>query len=49
MSDDQFTKLFKYMQSEFTVVRQEIAEVKDSFRHLNDTLDVFLKRLDNKY
>jgi septal ring factor EnvC (AmiA/AmiB activator) len=35
------------MQTEFAAVRKDISDIKDSFRHLNETLDAFLKRLDD--
>jgi hypothetical protein len=44
MSDDQFTKLFKYMQREFKLVRRDIADVKDSINIYASAVDAFAKR-----
>jgi len=48
MSDDQFTKLFKYMQKEFKAIRFELSSVEGSLRHeidkIYNLLDVSLKR-----
>lgn len=55
MSDDQFTKLFKYMQSEFAVLKEELSNKasQDSLDRLTNTIDEFVKMLDdsevNKY
>lgn len=45
MSEDQFTKLFKYMQTEFKAVRSEIAEVKHLTLETQSTLDSFARQL----
>ena len=49
MSDDQFTKLFKYMQTEFRVVNSKLDEKasQDSLDRLTSTIDAFVKRLDD--
>ncbi len=44
MSEDQFNKLFKYMQKEFKSMHEEISEVKgDVFRYSN-AVDAFAKQ-----
>ena len=45
MSEDQFTKLFKYLQTEFKTVRSEIAEVNSKIDGVQGTLDSFAKQL----
>ncbi|MBW3568669.1 hypothetical protein KY385_00875 [Candidatus Parcubacteria bacterium] len=45
MSEDQFTKLFKYLQEEFKAVRSEIGEVKRLHLETQATLDSFAKQL----
>ncbi|MEJ0073578.1 MAG: hypothetical protein WDN27_05940 [Candidatus Saccharibacteria bacterium] len=49
MSEDEFAKLFKYMQDEFKSVHAELAltATKDSLDRLTNTIDGFLKRLDD--
>lgn len=49
MDDDQFTKLFKYMQKEFTEVKAELNKKasQDSLDRLTNTIDSFVKRLDD--
>lgn len=49
MSDDQFTKLFKYMQDEFSKVNTKLdtKASQSSVDHLVNTIDGFIKRLDN--
>lgn len=44
MSDDQFTKLFKYMQKEFSAVRSDIAEVKQSVDSYAGLVDAYAKQ-----
>lgn len=44
MSDDQFTKLFKYMQQEFAAVRSDISDVKNSVDSYANAVDAFSKR-----
>lgn len=44
MSDDQFAKLFKYMQQEFKAVRNEIAEVKVSVDQYANAIDAYAKQ-----
>ena len=50
MSDDQFTKLFKYMQQRFDEIDKRFDEVatKDSVDRLTNTIDGLLKRLDEE-
>jgi hypothetical protein len=43
MSDDQFTKLCKYMQAEFGAVRQEIGEIKQAVDSLADATAQYVK------
>ncbi len=45
MSDDQFTKLFKYMQTEFKAVRSEIATVNTKIDGVQGTLDALAKQI----
>ena len=49
MSEDQFTKLFKYMQKEFAAVNQKLDEKasQTSLDRLTNTIDGFVKRLDD--
>lgn len=44
MSHDEFTKLFKYMQNEFKLVRQEIAEVKGSVNLYSNAVGAYAKQ-----
>lgn len=44
MSEDEFTKLFKYMQKEFAAVRGDIAEVKTSVDTYATSIDAYAKR-----
>lgn len=44
MSDDQFTKLFKYMQQEFKAVRGEVADVKTSVDNYANAIDAYAKQ-----
>jgi septation ring formation regulator EzrA len=39
MSEDQFTKLFKYMQTEFAAVRREIAAMNQRFDAIERAVD----------
>lgn len=45
MSDGQFTKLFKYMQTEFKAVRDDIGEVKDMVHGLQSSVDAYAKQV----
>jgi len=49
MSEDQFTKLFKYMQNQFDLVNQklDLKSSQESLDRLTDTIDSFVKRLDD--
>ncbi len=49
MTDDQFTKLFKYMQEHFSEVEKKLDEKasQDSLDRLTNTIDSFVKRLDD--
>ena len=47
MSDDQFTKLFKYIQEFRTEVNQRFTDVDARIDRLTNTLDNFVKRLDD--
>jgi hypothetical protein len=49
MSDDQFTKLFKYMQDNFAVINNKLdtKASQDSLDRLTNTIDSFVKRLDH--
>lgn len=50
MNDDQFTKLFKYMQNEFAEVHKKLDEKasQTSLDRLTNTIDSFVKRLDDQ-
>ena len=49
MSEDQFTKLFKYMQGQFDSVNEKLDEKSSqkSLDRLTNTIDSFVKRLDD--
>jgi septal ring factor EnvC (AmiA/AmiB activator) len=49
MSEDQFTKLYKYMQGEFSEIKEELATKasQSSLDRLTATIDSFVKRLDD--
>lgn len=49
MSEDQFMKLFKYMQKNFSNIEKKLDEKasQDSLDRLTSTIDSFVKRLDN--
>lgn len=49
MSDDQFTKLFVYMQDEFKKVNDKLDQKasQGSVEHLINTIDSFVRRLDD--
>lgn len=49
MSEDQFMKLFKYMQKNFSNIEEKLDEKasQDSLDRLTSTIDSFVKRLDN--
>ena len=49
MSEDQFTKLFKYMQDQFDLVNQKLDQKssQESLDRLTNTIDSFVKRLDD--
>lgn len=53
MKDDQFDKLFKYMQQEFATVNRRLdyleqnMATKDSIDRLIATMDGFIKRIDD--
>ena len=49
MSDDQFTKLFTYMQDEFKAVKDKLDQKssQESLDRLTNTIDSFVKRLDD--
>jgi nitrate/nitrite-specific signal transduction histidine kinase len=49
MNEDQFTKLFKYMQNEFAVVNDKLDSKasQDSLDRLVNTVDGFVKRIDD--
>lgn len=48
MSDDQFAKLFKYMQEGFAGVNERLEKMatQESLDRLTNTIDSFVKRLD---
>jgi len=43
MKDDEFTKLFKYIQKEFKSVHEEITDVKVNVLLCSNNVDVFTK------
>jgi hypothetical protein len=43
MSQDEFTKLYKYLQQEFAAVRKEISYVDDKVNHVYSAVDAILK------
>ncbi len=45
MSEDQFTKLFKYMQGEFKFVREDVGEVKGMVSSLQGSVDSYAKQM----
>lgn len=49
MNDEQFTKLFKYMQDGFAEVNSKLDQKssQDSLDRLTGTIDSFVKRLDD--
>jgi len=49
MGEDQFTKLFKYMQNQFDLVNQklDLKSSQESLDRLTNTIDSFVKRLDD--
>jgi septal ring factor EnvC (AmiA/AmiB activator) len=49
MSQDEFTKLFKYMENRFNSIDQKLdtKASQDSVDRLTNTIDSFVKRLDN--
>lgn len=49
MNEDQFTKLFKYMQEHFTDVEKKLDEKasQSSIDRLTNTIDSFIKRLND--
>lgn len=49
MSEDQFTKIFKYMQAQFDLVNQKLDEKSSqkSLDSLTNAIDSFVKRLDD--
>ena len=47
MNDDQFTKLFKYIEGFRTEVTEEFADVKEEIRALRDSPDTIGSRLDD--
>ena len=49
MSEDQFSKLFKYMKDEFNLVNQKLDQKssQESLDRLTNTIDSFVKRLDD--
>ncbi len=49
MSDDQFTKLFKYVKDQFDTVNEKLDEKasQSSLDRLTNTIDSFVKRLDD--
>lgn len=44
MSEDEFTKLFKFMQQEFSAVHKDISEVKTSVDTYATAVDAFAKQ-----
>ena len=49
MSEDQFTKMFNYMQDQFDMVNQKLDQKssQESLDRLTNTIDSFVKRLDD--
>lgn len=47
MSEDQFTKLFKYIEDFRQEVSEKFEETNSRIDHLAGTIDAFIKRLDN--
>lgn len=47
MNDDQFSKLFKYMEQRFDAIDRRFDMVDERIMHLVSTLDAFAKRLDD--
>jgi len=49
MDDDQFTKLFVYMQEEFSKVNEKLDQKasQESVERLINTIDSFVRRLDD--
>lgn len=47
MKDDEFTKLFKYIQKEFKSVHEEIAEAKVDVLRYSNNVDAFTKQSRN--
>lgn len=47
MSDDQFTKLFRYIEEFRGDMTSELAEIRNDIRGLRDAPDVVAKRLDD--
>ena len=49
MNDDQFTKLFKYVEKRFDGVEEKLDSKSDKadIHQLMDTIDAFIKRLDD--
>jgi hypothetical protein len=45
MSDDQFTKLYKYIQERFDSTDREIAEVKNMVIRLQSSVDAYAKQV----
>ncbi len=46
MSEDQFTKLFKYMEKRFDEMDKRIDGLASQIDRLTNTIDGFMKRLD---
>lgn len=47
MSEDQFTKLFKYMEKRFDEVNARFDIIEQRIDNLTNTIDAFVKRLDD--
>lgn len=49
MSEDQFTKMFKYVQEQFSLVNEKLDQTatQQSLDRLVNTVDSFVKRLDD--
>lgn len=45
MSDDQFTKLFKYMQEEFKAAAVERSELREMIGSLQGSVDAYAKQV----